>query len=134
MIVSNTAGLAGCLPSPRNVGPLAVGATATIDCTNTCSSVGRTDYAVSVSAVVSQSAGHVCDFNAQGVEITANSQCATCVICVGTPSIKVYKQVVCYSNMCEPFSATLTSPQCCGCAQWRQLSCVLLPDHRDELW
>jgi len=110
VIISNTAGLGGCLPSPRNLGTLAIGASATIDCTNVCNEVGRTDYAVSVTAVASQAAGHVCDFNAQGVEITASSQCSACVVCKGQPLIKVYKQVVCYTPTgCEAFDNNLNN-------------------------
>src|SRR5262249_27903376 len=42
--------------------------------------------------------------------IVASSQCATCVICVGAPAIKVYKQVVCYTPTgCELFDNNLNN-------------------------
>ena len=108
VIVSDTAGTLGtCLATPRTIASLPTGSASSFDCTNTCAAGSLVSYSVSVSAVASQSQGHVCDFNLQGTEIKATSSCDTCVSCVGQPAIKVYKQVVCYSNICEPFSANL---------------------------
>ena len=40
-----------------------------------------------------------------GTPVTASANATCSVTCA--PQIKVYKQVVCYSNACEPFSANL---------------------------
>jgi hypothetical protein len=105
--VTDTVGsLAGCITSPLN---LAAGQSVTNDCTRTCTSGGTANYAVSVVAVASQAAGRVCDVNLQSQQIRATSSCNTCVTCQGLPAIKVYKQVVCWSNMCEPFNTDLNT-------------------------
>ncbi len=90
-------GFGGCFTSPTNLGSLAIGAVALIDCNSSCTSVSSNFYSVSVQGEASQAAGHVCAYNAQGQPITTQSQCETCVLCVGQPAIKIWKQVVCYS-------------------------------------
>ncbi len=110
VIVTDTVGTLGvCLATPRTIASLDVGGSSSFDCAETCAVGGVVNYGVSVVAVASQALGHVCDFNIQGVEIKATSSCDTCVSCVGQPAIKVWKQVVCYSNICEPFSSNLDS-------------------------
>jgi hypothetical protein len=105
--VTDTLGtLAGCLTSPLNLAP---GQSITNDCQRACNTGGTANYAVSVVAVASQTAAHVCDVNLQSQQIRATSSCDTCVTCQGIPAIKVYKQVVCLSNTCEPFNNDLTT-------------------------
>ena len=97
-----------CLASPLNIGGLALNGTTNIDCVvnQQCTVPITNNYAVAVAAEASQSNGHLCVFNSNGVPITASSSCDTCVTCFGTPKIKVYKQVVCYP--CEAFTNDLT--------------------------
>jgi len=109
VILANLAGFAGCFASPTNLGSLAIGAVAIVDCQSTCTSVSSNFYSVSVRGEASTAGGHVCIYNSQGLPITTQSQCEACVLCIGQAAIKVYKQVVCYTNVCEPFNSDLTT-------------------------
>src|SRR5439155_26967651 len=107
LTVTDTAGtLASCFTSPLSIA-LNTNQSTTIDCTNRCNAAGTVNYAVAVAGTALQSLGHVCDVNILGQRIVARSTCDTCVTCVGTLAIKVYKQVVCWSNTCEAFDNNL---------------------------
>jgi hypothetical protein len=67
-----------------------------VECTGIrCTALSTNNYAVSVTAEASQSQGHICDYNVFGQHITASSSCNACVICSGTPCIKVFKGIAC---------------------------------------
>jgi hypothetical protein len=109
--ITSVAGLAECLPAPRNIGTLAVGEVKNVDCSPfTCSTDGRNNYAVSVVGEAGQSPLHVCDFNAQGQRIVAQSTCEACVECVGKPEIEVVKEVACVlpGDTCGTFGKVAT--------------------------
>src|SRR5207244_10124164 len=113
--VTNLAGFTGCFASPTNIGNLAVGQFALIDCNNTCTSVSSNFYEVAVRGEASQATTEVCAYNAQGQLIVTSSQCETCVQCQGKANLLVYKQVVCDTNGplgiagCDAFSSNLNS-------------------------
>jgi hypothetical protein len=53
---------------------------------------------------------HVCDFNARAWKLAATSECAACVICIGTPCDQVYKQLFATTPTgCEPFDNNLNN-------------------------
>src|ERR1044071_9273049 len=101
-----------CFTSPLNLGSLAVGASVNQDCCNLpCRALGvPTNFKIAVKADVSQANGHICAFDRFGKLIEATNECNTCVVCVGKPQIKVYKQVVCdTSTGCEAFDNNLNN-------------------------
>jgi hypothetical protein len=115
--VTNVRGLDGCLPSPLNLGTLAVSETKTRDCSFICTQPGINNYEVSVLAEASQSPTHICDFNAQGQRIRAQSDCRACVECSGPPVIEVLKEVACDlpGDACGTFSKVATGVKDSAC-------------------
>jgi uncharacterized membrane protein len=106
--VTSATDLTSCLP--RTGLSLAINGSITIDCTNNCATPGRSDFTVNVTAEASQANATICAYNSSGIPITVQSSCPVCVVCVGTPAIKVYKQVVCaVPGGCDAFSPDLTT-------------------------
>src|SRR5262249_9903087 len=98
-------GLVGaCPPVVQNLGTLDVGQSRTISlCTTTRTPVSSNYFRVSVRGEANRAGTNLCFYNSFGQVITASSTCDACVLCKGTVGIVVYKQVVCYTNGCEPF-------------------------------
>src|SRR5207245_10482914 len=94
--VTSTGGTPLCFTN-RNLDSLPVGGVTNIYCTNLCP-VGvliTNNFAVTVTAVASQAAGHICAYTSNGVPVTASSSCDTCVACTGCPRINVTKGIAC---------------------------------------
>jgi hypothetical protein len=93
--ITNLGGFGNCFVSPLNLGTLAVGASRTVNCTNSCATAGTNSYSFCVGATASQSAGHVCVYDINGILMTVQNCCSAVVCCKGNPRICVDKEVAC---------------------------------------